>query len=83
MIEENDNYKAMFYFLSPNDFLFFLNSQIKCFIFPQKFCVVYLIIKWRHKTSITFIFTFFENLTFFGNQREFTIKILKNVGNVV
>ncbi len=40
MIEEKDNYKVMFYFLSPNVF-FFLNSQIKCFLFPQKFCVVY------------------------------------------
>ncbi len=32
MIEENDNYKVMFYFLSPNVLLLFvfLNSQIKC-----------------------------------------------------
>ncbi len=47
------NYKVMFYFLSPNVYCYlfcFLNSQIKCFIFPQKFCVVYLVIKWRHKT---------------------------------
>ncbi len=47
MIEENDNYKVMFYFLSPNVLLLFvfLNSQIKRFIFPQKFCVAYLVIK--------------------------------------
>ncbi len=39
----------MFYFLSPNVLLLFviLNSQIKCFHFPQKFCVVYLVIKQR------------------------------------
>ncbi len=53
MIEENYNYKVMFYFLSPNVlllFVFFLNSQIKCFLFPQKVCVVHLVIKLRHKT---------------------------------
>ncbi len=47
MIEENYNYKVMFYFPSPNVLLLFifLNSQIKCFISPHKFCVVYLVIK--------------------------------------
>ncbi len=48
MIEENYIYKVMFYFLSSNVLLLFfnfLNSQIKCFIFSQKFCVVYLVIK--------------------------------------
>ncbi len=47
VIEENDNYKVMLYFLSPNVLLLFvfLNSQIKCFLFPQKFCVAYLVIK--------------------------------------
>ncbi len=37
----------LFYFLSPNVLLLFvcLKSQIKCFLFPQKFCVVYLVIK--------------------------------------
>ncbi len=45
MIEENDK---LFYFLSPNILLFVFeicNFLIKCFIFPQKFCVVYLVIK--------------------------------------
>ncbi len=47
MIEENDKYKVMLYFLSPNVLLLFvyLNRQIKCFIFPQKIFVVYLVIK--------------------------------------
>ncbi len=40
---------------------------MKCFIFPQKFCVVYVVIKRRHKTSISFIFkllksNFFDNI---------------------
>ncbi len=56
-------------------FFFFLNSLMKCFIFPQKFCVVYLVIKWRHKTYIEFIFKLLKIKKKFGKQREFTIKI--------
>ncbi len=48
-IKMNDRRKlqVMFYFLSPNFLLllFFLNRQIKCLIFSQKFRVVYLVIK--------------------------------------
>ncbi len=29
---------------------------MKCFIFPQKFCILYLVFKWRHKKLISFIF---------------------------
>ncbi len=47
MIEENTNYKVMFYFLSPNVLFYFL--LIFClhegFLFPQKFSVVYPVIK--------------------------------------
>ncbi len=49
---------------------------MKCFLLPQKFCVVYLVIKRRHKTYISFIFTFLTNK---GNLQ---LK-LKHVGNVV
>ncbi len=41
MIEENDNYEVVFYFLSPNVLLLFV-VLIKCFHFPQKICVVHL-----------------------------------------
>ncbi len=68
-IEENDNYKVMLYFLSPNIYFYFLffYSLMKCFIFPQKFCYVYLVIKWRHifhnfSSSSTFCWT---NISFF------------------
>ncbi len=77
MIEENDNYKVVFIFslLMFYCYVFvFLNSQMNCFLFPQKFCVVYLVIKRRHKTSISFIFKFGKILLFL-QQREFTIKI--------
>ncbi len=60
----------------------FLNSQIKCFIFPQKFCVVYLVIKGRHKTSISFIFKFLTILLFLADKRNLLLKF-KPVGNVV
>ncbi len=56
MIEKND--KVMFYFLSPNVLLLFVFkiASWNVFHFPQEFCVVYLVIKRRHKTSISFIF---------------------------
>ncbi len=63
-------------------YFFFLNGQIKCFFFPQKFCVVYLVIKGRHKTSISFIFTFLKMLLFLADKQKLLLK-LKPVGNVV
>ncbi len=41
---------------------------MKCFIFPQKFCVVYLVIKRRHKTSISFIFKLLKMLLFWQHS---------------
>ncbi len=52
---------------------------MKCFIFPQKFCVVYLVIKWRHNTN--FIYVNFRKFYFF-DKGNLLLK-LKHVGNVV
>ncbi len=62
MIEENDNYKVMFYFLSPN----VQNAQ--------KFSVMYLVIKRRHKTSISFIFTLLTIKLFLANKGNLLLK---------
>ncbi len=53
---------------------------MKCFLFPQKFCVVYLVIKRRHKTSISFIFKLLKK--FLENKGKLLLK-LKHVRNVV
>ncbi len=71
MIEENDNYKVMFYFLSPNVVLLFdlvLNSQIKCFIFLRNsvLCIWYILSNEGIKHQ------FHLSLIFFGKQREFS-----------
>ncbi len=53
MIEENDNYKVMSYFLLPNVLLLFVFKIAKLnVLFFLKFCVVYQVIKRRHKKSI-------------------------------
>ncbi len=59
MIEENGNYKVMFYFLSPNVFVI---------------CLVFLLSNEgvKHQFHLS---EFFCKLNFFGKQREFTIKI--------
>ncbi len=52
MIEENDNYKVMS-LLSPNVLLLFVFKIAKLnVLFFLKFCVVYQVIKRRHKKSI-------------------------------
>ncbi len=51
------------------------------FSFPQKFCVVYLVIKRRHKTSILFIFKLLK-VKLLANKGNLLLK-LKPVRNVV
>ncbi len=71
IFEENDKYKVVLFSLTCFiDICFvFLNSQIKCFLFPQKFCVVYLVIKRRSVKVIKVIYlNICENLTFLANK---------------
>ncbi len=76
MIEENDNYKVMFYFLSPNILLLFIfkiaSWNVLLFLINSVLCI------WLSNEGIKHTFHLSLNywkLNFFGKQREFTIKI--------
>ncbi len=77
MIEENDNYKVMFYFLSPNVLLlfvfkiaswnvfFFLRNSVLCIWLSNEG------IKHQFRLSVNY----WKQKFVLGKQREFTIKI--------
>ncbi len=48
---------------------------MKCFIFPQKFCVVYLVIKWSYKTLISFHSLNYWKLNFLVNKGNLLLKL--------
>ncbi len=52
-----------------------MKSLMKCFLFAQKFSVVYLVIKWRHNTYISFIYTILKIKLFWQTTGNFIIKI--------
>ncbi len=83
MIEEKDNYKVMFYFLSPNVLLscVFLNSLIQCIFFFRNsvLCI------WLSNEGIKHQFHLSLHLwkfNFFANKGNLLLKV-KYVGNVV
>ncbi len=85
MIEENDNYKVMFDFLSPNVLLLFVFkiASWNVFFFLRKFCVVYLIIKrWHKKNLFHLSLNYWKWNLFLANKGSLLLK-LKHVRNVV
>ncbi len=74
MIEENDNYKVMFYFLSPNVLLLYkIASWNVFFLLRNSVLCIWLSnegIKHKFHLSLNYY-----NFYFFGKQMGFTIKI--------